>query len=215
VDVLFLKSLSAKKLLKQSLVLKNILEISSSAKSMFGRNIGYFPGVNRHWTRFHSWVCDRLTKKIVDCGRYAQVSGNWIDFQQLALVAEETGVDISELASGDHYLPPAAAEGYRHLGYYIPQSMIFFTNCRLDKRLLGTRSGRIEWRHHTTMCKRLGVDSSLWKILALSSSSKTRRIARQVFDRCEYSYLKGLLDWKKFSGEWRIVRSRKLRSARG
>ena len=206
VDLLFLKSLQAKKLLKQSLVIKNMLEISSSVKELTKSKIGSRLAVDHLWTRVNAGLEMLLVRKIVDCGREAQATGNWIDFQQVALIAEETGTDIKGLAVGDYYLPPPAAEGYRHLGYYIPQTMVFFTHCRKDNSLLATSSGRTEWRHHVKTCKRLGVNSSLWKILALRPSCKTKTIARRVFEECEYSLVKGVFDWKRFTSEWALGR---------
>jgi hypothetical protein len=215
VDLFVRKSLRSKKLLKQSLVIKNILEISSSAKTLIGAKVGRRLAVAEWTWDFVNEVLEAwLTKKIIECGREAQQVGNWTDFQQLALVAEELGIDIKKLATGDYYLPPHAEEGYRHLGYYIPQSMIFFTQCRKDNTLLVTSSGRADWRHHVRTCKQLGVSASLWKILALSESTKTKIVARHTFRQCEYSFLKALFDWKKFSGEGDLKRSLAYRRSR-
>ena len=118
----------------------------------------------------------------------------------MALVSEEMGIELPEMASADHYLPPKAAEGYRHLSYYIPQTMVLMADCLRDRsRLHISVEAQREWKHHVKTCKRLGIDSSLWKILALGSNGKTRNAARQTFKLCEYGFFKGFVDWKKYS----------------
>lgn len=186
VDLFKVKPLRAKKLLKQALIVKDVMTIVGA--------------LNKSHKMVIALLENLLRRKLVECATEALETGNWIDFQQVALVSEEMGIELPEMASADYYLPPKAAEGYRHLGYYIPQTMVFAADCLRDRsRLRISVEAQREWRHHVKICGRLGINSSLWKILALGSNEKTRNAARQYFKLCEYGFFKGFFDWKKYS----------------
>ena len=133
-------------------------------------------------------------------------TGNWIDFQQTSLIAEGLEIDIVP-TNDDYYMPPKAAEGYRHLAYYIPQTMVFYDRCLREKHSPAAKNEmHREWKRHINICKILGVNSSLWKILALSSSERIKNKARIVFDLCEYGRFKRIFDWRKFAkNDWSLV----------
>ncbi len=204
VDVLQLENLRTKKLIKQSLIIKDFLEIIRALKRF---------SIERFKESFFAktivvpldFIGKRLEilieKKLVGCAQESLQIGNWIDFQQTSLVAEGLDVDISAAESADYYSPPKAVEGYRHLAYYIPQTMVFYDRCLREN---GYSAENIEmqreWKRHVKICKLMGIDSSLWKILALNPSEKIKREARKVFARCEYGRCKRLFDWKKFAG---------------
>ncbi len=199
VDLFNVGSLRAKKLLKQALIIKDVMIIAGALNHFWKGRI-----LSGTLHKLHNIVIatldNLLSGKLVKCATEALETGNWIDFQQVALVSEEMGIKLPKVTSADHYLPPKAAEGYRHLGYYIPQTMVFAADCLRDKsRLLLSAEAQREWKHHVKTCMRLGINSSLWKILALSSNEKTRNTARQYFRLCEYGILKGFFDWKKYS----------------
>lgn len=193
------RPLSAKKLLKQALVIKDVMIIVRALKD-FSKGRRILDLITKLFNAVFAALENRLRTKLVRCATEALEAGNWIDFQQVALVSEELGIDLPEKTGGDHYLPPKAAEGYQHLGYYIPQTMVFVADCLRDggRLFLNVESQR-EWKYHVKTCKRLGVNSSLWKILALSSTERIRLAARQSFKLCEYGFFKSFLDWKKYS----------------
>jgi hypothetical protein len=142
-----------------------------------------------------------LEKKLVSCDQESLQIGNWIDFQQTSLIAEGLGVDISVAENADYYSPPNAVEGYRHLAYYIPQTMVFYDLCLRENGYSAENTEmRREWKRHVKMCKMLSLDSCLWKILALNPSERIKDEARKSFDRCEYGRSKKFFDWRKFAG---------------
>ena len=198
VTALRLNNLRTKKLIKQALVLKDWLEIIRAVPRVFVEKFGTIPLFATDFVGRRLQVA--LRKKLIDCAQESLDIGNWIDFQQTALIAEGLNVDLSAAARDDYYLPPKAAEGYRHLAYYIPQTMVFYDRC-LREKAERTDSQEVsrEWRRHVKLCKRLSIKSSLWKILALNSSERIRMEARKVFAWCEYGRCKRLLDWKKFT----------------
>jgi hypothetical protein len=190
---------TAKKLLKQSLVVRDVAEIARSFQENLRSRIGKPPLIEASFRAVSRALLAVLAGKLSRCAREALRTGNWIDFQQVSLVAEGAGVRIP--VTGEFYLPPKAAEGYRHLGYYIPQTMIFTGECLKDKgRLFADPVAKREWRRHVKLCRRMGVNPALWKVLALSHSSKIKAKGRGVFRHCEYGKLKGLLNWKKYAG---------------
>jgi hypothetical protein len=204
IGVLRLENLRTKKLIKQSLIIKDFLEIIRALKRFSIEKFEAALLVKTIVAPF-DFIGKRLQilleKKLVDCAQESLRIGNWIDFQQTSLIAEGSGVDISAASNADYYMPPKASEGYRHLAYYIPQTMVFYDRClREDGYSPATNDEmRREWKRHVKICKMLGIDSSLWKILALSSSERIKNEARTVFDRCEYGWCKRLFDWKKYA----------------
>lgn len=116
----------------------------------------------------------------------------------MSLIAEGAGVRLP--TADEFYSPPKAAEGYKHLGYYIPQTMIFTAECLKDRgRLSASPEMRCEWKRHVKLCRRLGLNAALWKVLALHSSPKIKARACGAFRQCDYGKLKAFLDWKKYS----------------
>jgi hypothetical protein len=195
-------TIEAKNLIKQSLIIRDVLEIARALKRFMAMAGGILSKANGTIVL----ALERILKeKLVRCARHALETGNWIDFQQVALIAESLDIDIPDLGAGEYYAPPKAAEGYRHLGYYIPQAMTFTAKCLKDRDsfYLNYEVCR-EWRFHIRTCSRLGIDSSLWKLLALSSSRKIKERAWHVFGKCEYGVCKAFFDWKKYSGDWRL-----------
>jgi len=210
VKLLARKNLKAKRLLKQSLIIRDVIEIANALKRDVASKL--------HRVQVVSYGTHRLMvqplevvmrRKLVECARDALGTGNWIDFQQVSLVAEDLGVDITEIASDEYYLPPKAADGYKHLGYYIPQAMVFTSFCmRNENHSPEDAEIKREWRHHVKTCKRLGINSALWKILAISHRTEIKNAAWNVFKHCEYGYFKGLFDWRKYAGERKARRSK-------
>lgn len=204
VDVLRLESLRTKKLIKQSLIIKDFLEIIRSLKRVSIKKFGesfFVKTIAAPLRCAGKKLQISLEKKLIGCAQESLLTGNWIDFQQTSLIAEGLDVDISTAEHADYYLPPPAAEGYRHLAYYIPQTMVFYDRClRENGYSIANSEMRREWRRHVKICRLLGIDSSLWKILALSPSERIKTKARKVFDRCEYGRCKRFFDWKKFAG---------------
>jgi tetratricopeptide (TPR) repeat protein len=201
VSVLAQKTLRAKKLLKQSLIVKDAIEISAAIRRLTNSKfpqIAFFS--NYIFASLISGLQKILSRKLIECAKEALKTGNWIDFQQVALIAESLEVDISSVSRDEYYLPPKAAEGYRHLAYYVPQTMIFYDYCLKNKNLLATDVNiKAEWKKHVKICKQIGLDSSLWKILALSESQKIKNEAGNIFNKCEYGFFKRIFDWRKFA----------------
>jgi SIR2-like domain len=198
VEILLAKRLTAKKYLKQSLVIRDIIEISNSLQEGLVSQSWLSTLIRGACRALTKALRDMLSRKLLKCAKEALQTGNWIDFQQVALIAEGMGINVA--AEGEFYPPPKAAEGYRHLGYYIPQTIVFTNECLKDNRRLAANPElRREWRHHVRICQCLGINSGLWKVLALSPSRKIKIRARETFRRCEYGILKGFFDWKKYS----------------
>jgi hypothetical protein len=199
VDLLAAESLTAKKLLKQSLIIRDVAEVMrASGEKLRSRSWG-MAFVSRTLQALGETLIRVLSNKLSKCAKEALKTGNWIDFQQVSLIAEGAGVRLP--AAGEFYPPPKAAEGYKHLGYYIPQAMVFTAECLKDReRLSVSHEARREWRRHVKLCRRLGLDAALWKVLTLRHSPKIKASAREAFRRCEYGKLKAFLDWKKYSG---------------
>ena len=203
VDVLRLENLRTKKLIKQSLIIKDFLEIIRAVKKVSTERLRVIPLIKASVSLL-DFIGKKLQillgKKLVNCARESLQTGNWIDFQQTSLIAEGLNIEIAA-AEDDYYLPPKAATGYRHLAYYIPQTMVFYDHYLREKDSSAANDEmRREWRRHVKICKMLGINSSLWKILALSPSESIKKEARRVFDQCEYGRFKRILDWKKFAG---------------
>ncbi len=184
--ILDLGALQAKILLKQSLVLRDLSTLAI-----------------RMSKRLCNLIKEAARRKLVRCARLALSDGNWIDFQQVALLSIQTEVDISAIADDENYLPPPAAEGYKHLGYYIPQVMIFTEN-HLHRReeLIIDSAMLAEWQHHREICQIGGINSALWKLLAIHPSESTKSDVLTSFNACEYRFFKRRLDWRKYSGRW-------------
>ena len=198
VDLFAARPSMAKKLLKQSLIIRDVAEVARAfgERSRRSRKTAFAASPLLALADALHFI---LMRKLLRCAKEALKTGNWIDFQQVSLIAEGAGIRLP--AEGESYSPPKAAEGYKHLGYYIPQTMVFTTECLRDRgRLASSQEARREWRRHIKLCMRLGLDAALWKVLALRESPKIKERARAVFRRCEYGKLKGLLDWKKYSG---------------
>lgn len=192
------RQLTAKKLLKQSLIVRDLAEVARSLREALRSRIGTVPLVDGAARALNETLLRVMRGKLSGCASEALRAGNWIDFQQVSLIAEGAGVPVP--SAGEFYPPPKAAEGYRHLGYYIPQAMVFTSEYLKDReRLLTSPEARREWGRHVKLCRRLGLNAALWKVLALSYSPKTKAEAREAFARCEYGKLKGTLDWKKYS----------------
>ena len=137
VDILRCDNLKTKKLIKQALVIKDFLEIIRAVKRLSTEKLGTIPLVKTAGNSF-GFIGKRfqisLEKKLISCARESLRTGNWIDFQQTSLIAEGLKIDIAPI-NDDYYMPPKAAEGYRHLAYYIPQTMVFYDRC-LKKSIL-------------------------------------------------------------------------------
>jgi hypothetical protein len=199
VDLFAARQSTAKKLLKQSLVIRDMAEGVRSFREALRSRLGTMPLLDAACQALAETLLRVLRDKLSGCARDALRTGNWIDFQQVSLIAEGAGVPVP--AAGEFYSPPGAAEGYRHLGYYIPQTIVFTSEWLKDRgRLSASLDARREWRRHVKLCRRFGIDSALWKVLALRESPKIKARAREVFRRCEYGNLKGFLDWRKHSG---------------
>jgi hypothetical protein len=189
---------TAKKLLKQSLIVRDLAEVTRSLRELLRSRLGAVPLVDAAARALTEILLRVMGGKLFKCASEALQAGNWIDFQQVSLIAEGTNVPIPW--ASEFYPPPKAAEGYRHLGYYIPQAMVFTSECLKNReRLLTSPEARREWRRHVKLCRLLGLDAALWKVLALRHSPKIKAKAREAFARCEYGKLKGSLDWKKYS----------------
>ncbi|MDQ4121428.1 MAG: hypothetical protein M3209_08275 [Acidobacteriota bacterium] len=198
------KQLNAKKLIKQALIIKDFIEIAGAISRIFRQRVEKILFAERITNRLFDFALNKLKflleKKLVSCAQKALQMGNWIDFQQTSLIAEGLEIDISTVSRGIFYLPPKAIEGYRHLAYYIPQTMVFYDRCLREKKHLMTQlETQKEWKRHVKICKLLGINSSLWKIMSLSSSEKIKNKAKNVFGQCEYGYFKRVFDWKKFA----------------
>ena len=205
VDLLQHENLRTKKLIKQSLVLKDFIEITRAMRNISSGKLKNIP-----LSRTIIYLFDLtgrklqslLEKKLVGCAEESLQTGNWIDFQQTALIGEGLNINIPQSLITDYYMPPKAAEGYRHLAYYIPQTMVFYDRCLREKDYPAEDSEmHREWKRHVKICKMLGINSSLWKILALSSSEKIKKAAEKVFNQCEYGRFKRIFDWKKFAAK--------------
>lgn len=189
---------TAKKLLKQSLVIRDLAEVARSLQGVLRSRVGALPLIDTACRTLTEMLLQVLSGKLSKCAREALPAGNWIDFQQVSLIAEGAGVRLP--TADEFYSPPKAAEGYKHLGYYIPQTMIFTVECLKDRgRLSASPEMRCEWKRHVKLCRRLGLNAALWKVLALHSSPKIKAGARRAFRQCNYGKLKGFLDWKKYS----------------
>lgn len=199
VDLLAAGSLTAKKLLKQSLIIRDVAEVMRALGEKLRPRLWGIAFVSRTLQALGETLIRVLSKKLSKCAKEALKTGNWIDFQQVSLIAEGAGVWLP--AAGEFYPPPKAAEGYKHLGYYIPQAMVFTAECLKDReRLSVSPEARDEWRRHVKLCRRLGLDAALWKVLTLRHSPEIKVKAREAFRRCEYGRLRAFLDWKKYSG---------------
>lgn len=190
---------TAKKLLKQSLIVRDLAEVVRSSREALRSRLGAVPLIDGAARTLSETLLRVMSGKLSRCASEALKAGNWIDFQQVSLIAEDAGVPVP--VAGESYPPPRAAEGYRHLGYYIPQAMVFTAECLKDRaRLSSHTAARREWRRHVKLCRRLGLNAALWKVLAVHQSPGIKAGAREAFRRCEYGRLKGSLDWKKYSG---------------
>jgi hypothetical protein len=199
VDLFAAQELTAKKLLKQSLVIRDVAEVARALGERLRSRLGKMAFASGPFRASADALLRVLSRKLLRCAREALETGNWIDFQQVSLIAEGAGVQIP--SASEFYSPPKAAEGYRHLGYYIPQTMVFTTECLRDSGLLSSsREARSEWARHVRLCLRLGLDAALWKVLALRHSPMIKARAREMFRRCEYGRFKRALEWKKYSG---------------
>jgi hypothetical protein len=199
VDFLAARQLTAKKLLKQSLVIRDVVEVVRSLREKARSRLKSIPLSDGPLRIVTTTLTRAFSIRLSKCAKEALRTGNWLDFQQVSLIAEGVGVRLSE--SGEYYSPPKAVEGYRHLGYYIPQAMIFTSECVNNRgRLFISPEARREWRRHVKLCRRLGINAALWKVLALKQSPKIRTEAREAFYQCEYGKLKGTLVWKKYAG---------------
>jgi hypothetical protein len=189
---------TAKKLLKQSLVIRDMAEVARSLQRVLRSRVGAMPLIDTACRTLTEMLLQVLSGKLSNCAREALPAGNWIDFQQVSLIAEGAGVRLP--TTDEFYSPPKAAEGYKHLGYYIPQTMIFTAECLKDRgRLSASPEMRCEWRRHVKLCRRLGLNAALWKVLILRHSPKVKARARGAFRQCDYGKLKGFLDWNKYS----------------
>ncbi len=198
VDLFAARESTAKKLLKQSLVIRDLAEVARSFGEKLRSRSGKTAFISGPFQALADTLLRALSRKLSRCAREALKTGNWIDFQQVSLVGESAGVRLP--AAGEFYSPPGAAEGYKHLGYYIPQTMVFAAECLRDRgRLSSNQEAKREWGWHVKLCLRLGLDAALWKVLALRRAPKIKARAREAFGRCEYGKLKGYLDWRKYS----------------
>jgi hypothetical protein len=176
----------AKRLLKKSLVLENLLQPSVARKATPVYRVGRF----------------FLRRALKACAAEALRTGNWIDFQQVSLVAGRTGIALSEFEEDEYYAPPEAARGYEHLGYYIPQMMCFLADYRRDSVAGLTDELKKLWARHYRTCRVLGINSGLWRLIAareealkrrgVGAKSGRRRLERYLGE-CEYSYFKRVL----------------------
>lgn len=192
--------LRTKKLIKQALVVKDFIEIVRSLKKLLLCMTPVLKPLEISFDYAADGLEFVLKRKLIKCAQESLQIGNWIDFQQTSLIAEGLGIDISAMAEGDFYLPPSSGDGYSHLAYYIPQTMVFYDRFLKDPSIFEhDLEFQQEWRHHVWMCEKLGIDSSLWKILALSPSKEDKATAQNVYQLCQYGRLKRSFDWKKFA----------------
>lgn len=180
----------AKRLLKKSLIIENLLQPEAIRKISPIYRAGRF----------------FLRRALKSCALEALGTGNWIDFQQVSLVARRAGIDLSEFETNEYYAPPEAERGYEHLGYYIPQMMCFLTDYRKESAAGLTDELKKSWGRHYMICRMLGINSGLWRLVALRehalklhrlSTKADRLLFRRYFDQCEYSRFKRTLSFRE------------------
>lgn len=144
---------------------------------------------------FGRHIVKRLGVNLVRSGAPAALeAGDWLSFQQFMLIAERWAIPVSAFEHGGHYEPPAARDGYRHLGFKVGE-LLNLLDCTSRAPLFVTYRELVE---AFQMATRLGSHPSAWKIAALIAATfpqharKYRQLKEQYLHRCEYS---GILRW--------------------
>lgn len=184
-------TLKAKRLLKQSLILENVIQPRV---------------IQRLFPIYH--ICHYLLQRSLKaCAAESLRTGNWIDLQQVSLVAERIGTDLTAFQENEYYAPPAAAQGYEHLGYYIPQMMCFLDMYRQEATSGLSDNLKKEWLRHYRICRMLEINSGVWKLLATRRQA-AKRLSLPIKERhttltrhfalCEYSWMKHFLNRRQY-----------------
>lgn len=135
----------------------------------------------------------RAAPHLRDAAAAALNEGNWFEFQQTSLWAERMGIDPSDMAAGDSFPPPPSIEGYRHLGYWIAQSMAFRDGLRQRGQRI-TDSQFEELQSHLETALKVESYPELWKLArhglrsgALRNRGRCLRLFVRGFLRCQYA----------------------------
>ena len=142
------------------------------------------------------WLQRRLRRRaqtlIEQVRRDLLQSGEYFDFQQLALWAQRFGLDLSLTAPPDLYAALPVEEGYRQLGYTMAEMMAFRDSVLLGKREWSS-AAEDEALRLVALATSRGILAEAWKLhylLARKSSAargKHFMAALGLFLRCQYN----------------------------
>lgn len=120
----------------------------------------------------------------------ASESGDWLAFQQFALLAERWSIPVSALGCDDSFEPPPTRDGYRHLGYVIGELLHLLDRTRCA-------SSHVECdalARALQIAVRLGSHPTAWKIAARIAARfpdqrpRYRLLHQYHLGACEYNY---------------------------
>ena len=123
-------------------------------------------------------------------------AGNRFAFQQTRILSERLGIGPSIKSTDKYHNPPPVKEGYKNLGYYIPQSIHFRDSVSKEKGILSSENEK-KLNYHLNFCRLTGNFPEIWKLILLGirKNPKWRKDSNKIkemksdFRICEYSLI--------------------------
>jgi hypothetical protein len=138
------------------------------------------------------WLRNKAEVSIINAAKTLPLSGSWYDYQQLGLWTERFNLPIDVLKQPGLYEPPPPREGYKHLGYLIPQMIVFRDEVESARRTIDEET-LAEANRLLELAINLGINPEAWKISYLlmrkfrGTRNKTSlKMFLRYFRACEY-----------------------------